>query len=199
MSAINISENGPSKKRSRKQVERYGTTDDQLNYDQSFILAIEQNGESLVQTRTEEIPREENELVAIHSEAIQSEAIQSETIQSETNQTVANQTVANQTEAIQTPNNETIPNENSISPTIDTILSPGEKILCKMIMEMAADIKALKSYLVESTVLDSKRNIKTVNDVKLREVGLPLKNQMGMGKFEYDLLKEEFKNKVVSH
>lgn len=93
-------------------------------------------------------------------------------------------------------------NENTDSTDSIATMSPGEKVIFKMLLDLAADVKVLKSHVVSCSSTGSVNNItsviKTVQLTKLREIGLPLLNKENMGKFNYDLLKEEFKNKVVS-
>lgn len=86
--------------------------------------------------------------------------------------------------------------ENEIS-KISDLMSPGEKLIFKRLLEMAADIKVLKSLAVD-TIHGVTQTIKSPERLQLLEIGLPLKEVSHLGKFEYEVTKEEFRTKAVS-
>lgn len=100
--------------------------------------------------------------------------------------------------------NQTVPSAKGDDSSVATkfaVMSPGEKIIFKTLLEMAADVTVLKSMMVESmgdTEVKRKKAIKSVGNAQLAAIGLPLKQTADLGKFEYDLLKEEFRTEVVS-
>lgn len=95
----------------------------------------------------------------------------------------------------------TVPNakkDDNIVSALD-VMSPGERIIFQRLLEMAADIRVLKSLVVDNPLNgDTSQPIRRVDDAKLLEIGLPLGEKENLGKFEYDLLKEEFRASVVS-
>lgn len=127
------------------------------------------------------------------------ELVQTKTV---TTETVAEEFVATESVSETVKENTTIAKNNQNN-DLTVMMSPGEKIIFKMLLDIAADIKTLKSDAVDFKVYgygsDTTCKIKRIDKTKLLEIGLPLKEPSGLGKFEYDLSTKEFRNKVVCH
>lgn len=87
------------------------------------------------------------------------------------------------------------------------LLSPGEKILYKKMIELHADVKVLQRTVVTMEVrnsdCDSKKHGKrkelgVINEEQLQLLGLPLVDENGITGFDTKLKKKEFYDKVVS-
>lgn len=90
-----------------------------------------------------------------------------------------------------------------------TSMSPGEKIIYKMLSDVVVDVRLLKQKLIQmesnmgsSSKSDSFGIPRTAKQLKysdLTEIGLPITTLEGLGKFNFNLTKEDFEKKAVSN
>lgn len=160
--------------RNKRPIERLGLTEELTNDDHLFLLAGQQQLEQIV-------PAEETVKITV-PEIVQNVPV-----------TCTGETLA-KSQTDETVHQANIKNTDS---TILAVMSPGEKVIFKTLLDMAAEIKVLKSHIFTGTVHGTVRPNKIIEKNKLLEIGLPFKEKGALGKFEYDLLQDEFKEKVV--
>lgn len=99
-------------------------------------------------------------------------------------------------------NGETEQENTDSTAVLTTSMSPGEKVIFKILVDLAADIKVLKSHIVSCDSTTSKKEIKRgirpIESSILVGIGLPLKKSEDLGRFNFNLLKEEFRTETVS-
>lgn len=83
-------------------------------------------------------------------------------------------------------------------------LSPGEKILFRMICDLSKEVKVLNKTVASMEVkqhtihdVSQKIEIDRMNSMQLEQLGLPLKSEGAIKKFEADLENEDFSEKMV--
>lgn len=90
-------------------------------------------------------------------------------------------------------------NDRNIECALLETMSPGEKIIFKRLLDMAADIKVLRTQILEISAPKNGngRPNKAIDRDELMEIGLPLVDKTTMDKFEENLFEKCFKNKAV--
>lgn len=84
-------------------------------------------------------------------------------------------------------------------------MSPGEKVIYKMLSDVVVDVRLLKQKLIQmesnmgssskSALLGIPRTVKQVKFSDLTEIGLPITTLIGLGKFNFNLTNADFEKK----
>lgn len=91
-------------------------------------------------------------------------------------------------------------NERSAITNYD-LMSPGEQILFRKIIELSADVKSLQQSIIEiqtnKHVNSKTATINPADDKEVKALGLPITNETSMQEFEKNLQKTDFYTRVV--